>query len=79
MKYHLVLQGQNGFTREEEVELKHLPPLYRVRRLVNFAYTTLEEIKEPTPDPIRSEFDMEFRLKATFFALGKNIAYYVEY
>lgn len=81
MIYHVVLEGYDGFQREEERAFpQDIPPQGLIlRQHESLAYLPLSFSSLATPP---SEFlnikERVFRLKDKFYALGKQIVHYQE-
>ena len=79
MIFHVVLEGNNGFQKEEEREFEYdiPPPQLRVREWPPLDYA-VSLIYDPIKDNALRVKDRTFRLRCKFYALGKYIAYYIE-
>lgn len=78
-EYHVVFEGMNGFQKELIVCFKEDKPssTYYMREYQQFSPTPSSLHSFPIPDVLQIK-QRCFRLKSSFYALGKNIAYYTE-
>lgn len=78
MSHHVVLEGNNRFQKEQEMEFPdHVPPPTIYIR--EYAALTLKPISmfEPLGQNVQVK-ERRFRLRSRLYALGKDIAYYTE-
>lgn len=78
-EYHVVLEGKNGFQKEEDLAFtqNHPSPTYYVRDYQQLSFRPLSLFEPLTSESLTFK-ERCFRLRNTFYALGKNIAYYTE-
>ncbi len=72
---HVVLKERDGFQKEYEREFESVqaPQTFKIRQ-----YERLQSAFVYNPTDVLKCIDREFYLKANFYALGKQIAYYEE-
>jgi len=79
--FHVVFEGFNQFQKEETLQFEqdYPPPSYYMRdyQVISLHPFGMFNPSVPAGDELRIK-ERCFRLRARFYALGKNIAYYTE-
>ncbi len=74
--YHVILEGFNGFQKEETCQfVENVPSSKIIKREYEPLRTTYYAM--PSGESIQCK-DRTFIKKCSFYALGKNIVYYTE-
>ena len=80
-EYHVVLEGSNGFQKEEQRAFPHdyPPPSLHLREYAALSFVPLTRLaNEPNAYETLNVKERCFRQRCRLYALGKHIVYYTE-